>query len=146
MVWQKGFSNLIRALPEVLQSHPGALLLMVGDGPLRSPLESLTRELNLWDKVVFTGFRTDVRKILACIDVFAVPSLLEGFPMVTLEAMAMGKPIVATDIDGMREQCKDGESGLLIPPGDPKSLAVAIIRLLDDVSLATGIGAKAREE
>ena len=56
-----------------------------------------------------------------------------------------GKTDRATDIDGMREQCKDGESGLLIPPGDPKSLAVAIIRLLDDVSLATGIGAKARE-
>jgi glycosyltransferase involved in cell wall biosynthesis len=145
MVWQKGFDCMIHAMPDVLRAHPRAILLMIGDGPLRSSLEAQTREMHLTDKVVFTGFRSDVREILAGIDVLAVPSLLEGFPMVTLEAMAMEKPIVATDIDGMREQFIDEVSGLLVPPGDPKPLALTINRLLNDKLFAAKIGSNARE-
>ncbi len=144
MVWQKGFDWLIRCFPAVLSSYPDALLFMVGDGPLRGRLQALARELKLADKVIFTGFRADVREILAGIDVFAVPSLLEGFPMVTLEAMAMGKAIVATDIEGMREQFENGRSGLLVPPEDPASLAIAINRLLADGTFSASIGAGAR--
>lgn len=144
MVWQKGFDYLLRCWPEVLRTRPDALLLMAGDGPLRGSFEALARELNLKESVIFAGFRADIRNILAGVDLLAVPSLLEGFPMITLEAMAMQKPIVATDIDGMRDQFIDGESGLLVPPGDTAALAASINRLLNDKALAARVGAAAR--
>ena len=144
MVWQKGFEHLVRAMPEVLRAHPQTHLILIGDGPLRSEMKAIVRELHLQDCVLFTGFRSDIRELLACIDVLAVPSLLEGFPMVTLEAMAMAKPIVATDIDGLREQFAPEETGLLVPPKDSQTLATAINRFLEHPAFAARIGANAR--
>jgi len=146
LVWQKGFEYLIRSFPEVLKSCPDAWLLLVGDGPLRANLEVLSEALDMKDKIIFAGFRSDIKEVLASMDILVIPSLLEGFPMVTLEAMAMAKPIVATDIDGLREQIIDGESGILLPPEDPNALTTSIVKLLNDPQLAVRMGSYARKQ
>jgi glycosyltransferase involved in cell wall biosynthesis len=144
MVWQKGFEFLIRAIPDIIEVAPETRFLLVGQGPLRPDLESLARELNVCDRVIFTGFRHDIQRLLSTIDVLVVPSLLEGFPMITLEAMAMAKPLVATQIRGIIEQISDGEEGILVPPKNPKALATAILTLIQDRELSSKLGLSAR--
>jgi len=144
MVWQKGFEYLIECFPEVVKTYPDAKILFVGDGPLGKRLEALSKEFRVKDHLIFTGFRSDIRDILAAVDLLIVPSLLEGFPMITLEAMAMAKPIVATNIDGITEQITDGENGILVPPRDPTALGNAIIRVLGDRKSAQQMGTAAR--
>lgn len=92
LVWQKGFEYLIEAVPDVLREYPDARFLIVGEGPLKD-------KLKVEDRIIYTGFRNDIKEILGTIDVLAMPSLLEGFPMITLEAMA--KPIIVTNINGI---------------------------------------------
>jgi glycosyltransferase involved in cell wall biosynthesis len=92
MVWQKGFEYLIQAIPDIVRLVPEAMFLFVGDGPLRERIEALSKELGVRDNMIFTGFRSDIKEMLSTIDILVIPSLLEGFPMVTLEAMAMAKP------------------------------------------------------
>ena len=145
MVWQKGFEYLIRAMPTITKKCPEAKFLIVGVGPLRERLEALGERLKVKENLIFTGFRSDISDILAAVDLLVVPSLLEGFPMITLEAMAMAKPIVATNIDGMTEQLTNGENGLLVPPKDPGALANAIIRFLSDKKSAQQMGMAARK-
>lgn len=144
LVWQKGFEYLIRAIPTITKECPEVKFLIVGEGPLRKELVALSRELGVNEEVIFPGFRSDIADILAAVDLLAVPSLLEGFPMVTLEAMAMAKPIVATNIDGITEQMTDGVNGILVPPEDPVALATAVIRLLGDRKSAQQMGMAAR--
>jgi glycosyltransferase involved in cell wall biosynthesis len=146
MVWQKGFEYLIECVPEIVKTYPDAKILIVGDGPLRERLEALSEELRVRDNLIFTGFRSDIQDILSAIDILVVPSLLEGFPMVTLEAMAMAKPIVATNIDGITEQITDGVNGILVPPKDPSALAKAIIKVINDKELARSMGLAARKK
>ena len=145
IVWQKGFEYLIEAVPQIANSIPEARFLIVGEGPLRKELVALSRDLGATEEVIFTGFRSDIRDILASVDLLVVPSLLEGFPMITLEAMAMEKPIVATNIDGITEQITNEENGILVPPRDPAALANAIIRLLSDRKSAQRMGIAARK-
>ena len=145
LVWQKGFDYLIRAIPNILETSPRTRLLLVGQGPLREELEELAKNLKLDEHVIFTGFRSDIREILSAIDVLVVPSLLEGFPIITLEGMAMAKPIIATEIDGITEQIVDGVSGILVPPRNSNALADAIIRLARDKALAQNLGREARK-
>ena len=126
MVWQKGFEHLIRAMPAVLEQEPQCRLLLVGKGEMQDELQQLVAELGLLEHVVFGGFRSDMAEVLASVDMVVVPSLREGFPMITLEAMAMAKPIIATDIDGTQEQIDNHRHGILVQPGQSKSLAEAI--------------------
>ncbi|MFB3925670.1 MAG: glycosyltransferase family 4 protein [Syntrophales bacterium] len=144
LVWQKGFEYLVACIPEVVREFPSARFLLAGDGPLRGDLEKLSRRLKVEGKIIFAGFQPRVREILSALDVVAIPSVLEGFPMVTLEAMAMAKPIVATRIDGITEQIVDRESGLLVPPGNPDALAKAVLFLLRDQQYALRLGRNAR--
>ena len=144
MVWQKGFEYLIKAAPEVLQVSPEAKFLLVGEGPLRTHLEQLVQELNLQDKVIFPGFRANIKNFLSIIDIMVVPSLLEGFPMITLEAMAMTKPIVASRIPGIVEQISHGTEGILVPPRNPKALVTAVLTLLQNKGLASKLSIAAR--
>ena len=146
MVWQKGFEYLIEAIPAITKTFPKAKILVVGDGPLRKSLEALSEELRVKDNVIFTGFRSDIKEMLAAIDILVIPSILEGFPMITLEAMAMAKPIIATRIDGIVEQISDGEEGILVPSGDPDALAKAIIKVLTDTKSGKTIGLAARKK
>ncbi len=145
MVWQKGFEFLIRAIPEVIQAVPDVKFIFVGDGPLRGKLGALSEELGVRDKVIFAGFRNDIKEVLSAVDLLAVPSLLEGFPMITLEAMAMARPIIATHIDGTTEQITDGENGIIVPPKDHIALAEAILRLIQDKEFSKKLGVTARQ-
>ncbi len=146
MVWQKGFEFLIRAMPNIIAASPETRLVLVGDGPVRIELEALAKQLNVIDKMIFTGFRSDVSKILSTVDVLAVPSLLEGFPMITLEGMAMAKPIVATKIQGITEQLTEGKQAILVPPRNPDALSDALLKLIQDTELASRLGIAARQK
>jgi glycosyltransferase involved in cell wall biosynthesis len=144
MVWQKGFEFFIKAIPEILEVTPNARFLFVGDGPLRPDLENLAQELDVYDRIIFTGFRPNIQHFLSTIDVLVVPSLLEGFPMITLEAMAMARPIVATQIQGIVEQISDGKEGILVSQRNPDALASAVLRLIQHRELSARLGAAAR--
>ena len=146
MVWQKGFEYLIESIPEIIETIPQLKILIVGDGPLRERLEGLAESLKVKERIIFTGFRNDIREIFSAVDLLVIPSLLEGFPMVTLEAMAMAKPIIATNIDGIAEQITDGVNGVLVPPKDPSALAKAVVRVLNDKKLARTMALSAREK
>ena len=145
LVWQKGFEYFIQAIPELIQTLPKSRFVLIGDGILRRGLESLAKDLKIRDHILFTGQRTDIRDTLAALDIVVIPSVLEGFPFVTLEAMAMGKPIVATAIDGISEQIMDGREGILVPPRNTDNLAQAIIKIVSNPIMADTLGKAARE-
>ncbi len=145
LVWQKGFEYFIEAIPDVLRKIPEAMFLIVGEGKLKDELNVKSKMLKLEDKIIFTGFRSDIKDILASVDAFAMPSLLEGLPMILLEAMAMMKPIVATKIEGIREVLENGLTGLLVSPKDPQVLSEAIVDLLIHKDKARQMGLTARK-
>ncbi|MGH7312938.1 MAG: glycosyltransferase [Candidatus Rokuibacteriota bacterium] len=144
LVWQKGFEHLLAAMPALLARVPDVWLAVVGEGPLRGPLQARARSLGVSERTRFLGFRSDVPSVLRSLDVLAIPSLQEGFPMITLEAMALGVPIVATAIDGIVEQLDHGCEALLVLPGEPEALTRALAALLEDAALARRLGAAAR--
>jgi glycosyltransferase involved in cell wall biosynthesis len=146
LVYEKGYEFLLKATPLILASCPRAKIVIVGDGPLKSKLRNLTRELGIVESCLFVGFREDIANILSSLDVFVLPSIMEGLPIVILEAMAMAKPIVASDIDGIREQVENGRTGILIPPREPQALAEGINQLLKDRFQAQGFGMEARKQ
>jgi glycosyltransferase involved in cell wall biosynthesis len=141
----KGQAHLLEAMARVSASRPDARLLLAGRGPLQGELQRRARTLGLENAVRFLGFRDDIPGLLQAIDVFVLPSLSEGLPLALLEAMANGKPIVATRVGGVPEVIADGESGLLVRPGSPDDLAAAVLRLLADRGLAARLGQTARE-
>jgi L-malate glycosyltransferase len=141
----KGHVDLIRAAAEVFREFRDAKFLLVGDGAERSRLEALTQELGLSDAVLFLGRRKDVPEILACCDLFVLPSWAEGLPNSVLEAMAAGLPVVSTQVGGTAEIIEDGVDGLLVAPKEPHALALAILRILRNKEFAKQIAQSARE-
>ena len=137
---QKGQGYLLQAAARV----PGAVFLLVGDGPDRATLEAQARELRLGNRAVFLGHRRDIPDLLARCDLFVLPSLWEGLPLSILEAMAAGKPVIATSVGGTPEAITQGETGLLVPPADPGALAAAIQAVLADPGLAARLAAAGR--
>jgi glycosyltransferase involved in cell wall biosynthesis len=134
---QKGVRYLLEAfvlLKERYSSDFPLLLLLAGDGPEREALEAKFGNV-LGDSCRFLGHREDMPDLLAATDLFVLPSLWEGCPMVILEAWAAGVPVIATDVPGTRDLIRDGENGLLVPPKDPVALAEAIERLWKDPPL-----------
>ena len=122
------------------------VFLIAGAGPPSEErrLRALTRELGLDDGTVrWLGFRRDVPSLLALAELLALPTREEGFPNTVIEAMALGVPVVATPVDGIPEVITDGETGLLVPPGDPEALAAALARLLGDPPLRARLAAAA---
>jgi len=144
LVWQKGFEYFIEAIPEVLKEFKEAKFLLVGEGKLEDELKVKSKKLKLEDKIIFTGFLSDIKDALASIDILVIPSLQEGLPVVLLEAMAMKKPIVAANIEGIMEILENSVSGLLVPPRDIKALAEAVIDLLKHQDKANQMGIAAR--
>ena len=116
-------------------------LHILGDGELRESLARLAGELGIADRVTFLGFQRDPFRHMRKADIFVLSSLWEGFGNVLVEAMAMGAPVVSTDCPhGPGEIIKDGETGLLVPPGDDQPLAAALQRLIDDPMLRAKLG------
>jgi glycosyltransferase involved in cell wall biosynthesis len=129
---QKNHALAIRALAHV----PGATLAIVGAGPLREQLERTAEDAGVRDRVVLAGVRADARALMGAADAVVLPSRWEGLPLVGLEALAAGTPLVATAVRGIRELVVDGESALLVPPDDELALARALARALDDRELS----------
>jgi glycosyltransferase involved in cell wall biosynthesis len=141
----KGVEYLVRAAADV----PQAAFAITGTGPLDEQLRELSVTLGVDERVAFLGRVPEVAPVLAAADIVVLPSLSEGLPTVAVEAMALGKPVVATRVGGTPEAVEDGVTGLLVEPRDPAALAAAIMRLADDPVLARTLGeagaARARE-
>jgi glycosyltransferase involved in cell wall biosynthesis len=134
--------TLVRALP-ALAPRPYSLAF-IGDGREQPHVEQQIDALGVRDRVEMLGERHDVADLLAAADVFVLASRSEGAPLSILEAMAAGLPVVASDVGGVAELVADGETGLLVPPGDPAALAAALARVLDDRGLRGRMGAAGR--
>ncbi len=143
---KKGLSVLLAAMAALKQSggDRDCQLLIVGEGPAREALEALSRQFNLSSCTVFAGTRRDIPRILPLLDLFVLPSLYEGFGIAILEAMAAGKPVVATTVGGIPEFVVPGETGVLVEPGNAAALAEAIGLLLRDPERANGMGTRGR--
>ena len=137
---EKGVQTFLKAAARVALRFPEARFPIVGDGPLRGELELLAERIGLTDRACFLGFRSDASSVMRSLDVLVVPSRTEGSPLVTLEAMAAGVPVVASAVGGIPDQVRHESEGLLVPPGDPGALSDAIMRLLEDPGFARGLG------
>lgn len=137
----KGHRDLIQAFTLLAAEMKDVVLLIVGDGVLRQDLESRVEACGLRERVWFAGHRNDVPDLLGAMDVFAHPSRWEGMPNAVMEAMAAGRPVVASRVDGIKALIADGETGLLVEPGNPGMLAAQLRRVLSDPSLARVLGA-----
>jgi glycosyltransferase involved in cell wall biosynthesis len=142
---QKGHRYLLDAARSVF-ARRDAWLLVVGDGDLAGALRRQADELAIAPRVVFAGHRSDVPELLGAIDVLAISSNYEGTPLTLFEALAAGKPVVSTAVDGCREVIRDGENGLLVAPRDSSGLAEALLRVLDDAALRARLAAAARAD
>lgn len=140
----KGHIHLVKALPEILRACPKTLLLLVGQGELEPVLKAEVVKRNLDAHVRFLGFRSDVPALLSLFDVFVLPSLSEGHSMALLEAMAAGKPVVATKVGGNSELVLDGDTGFLIDSESPESISDRVVQVLQDKVQAVGMGDRGR--
>ncbi|WP_315776278.1 MULTISPECIES: glycosyltransferase [unclassified Bradyrhizobium] len=136
----KGQQYLLRAFRLVRERYPGAVLWLVGDGECRAALEREADELGITTFVRFAGTRRDVRDILDAVDLFALPSLWEGMPNALMEAMAASRPVVASDVDAIRELVIHGKTGWMVRPGDADALARCMMDILADPARAADIG------
>jgi glycosyltransferase involved in cell wall biosynthesis len=141
----KGNQYFVEAARLVLDRRPDARFYVVGEGELQPDLEAQARQLGLGDRLVFAGFRRDVAGVLSALDVVVFPSLWEGTPLTAFEALAMGRPIVSTDADGLGDILADGRDALVVPRRDARALADGIVTLLNDPERRVMLGAAARE-
>jgi glycosyltransferase involved in cell wall biosynthesis len=142
---QKGQRHLIAAMPLLLERVPRARAIIAGGGDLEDYLRDLASEIGVANRVHVLGPRKDVPALMHAIDVFVMPSIWEGFGLVLLEAMAAGRPIVASRVATIPEVVADGESGILVPAGDPLALATALAELAEQPDVAARMGEAGRE-
>jgi len=146
----KGYEELVSALAELVRGGFDVKLAVVGDAiyphskSYKQKLLSLVDSNGLKDRVIFAGLREDIPELLASFDIFVLPSRSEGFGRANLEAMAMGKSVISTNVGGIPEVVLDGVTGILVPPGNSKALSHAIMRLLDDSHLRESMGREGR--
>lgn len=143
MTIQKDPLTLVRAIA-LLPQDMDVKFLFIGDGDLKAEAVELAKSLGISSKIIFEGFRQDVPAILNAIDIYCLPSLWEGLPIGMLEAMAMGKAVVTTTVDGAKEVIENGVNGLLVPTRSPDKLADALCSLISDAYLRTRLGDEAR--
>jgi glycosyltransferase involved in cell wall biosynthesis len=127
----KGNEYLVEAARKVLDQRPKARFFLVGEGPLRRALEEQALQLQLGDRFVFVGFARDVARLLSGFDISVFPSLWEGTPLTVFESLAAGRPIVATDADGLLDVLTDGQDAVIVPKRNAQALADRIIHLID---------------
>jgi len=129
---QKGISYLLKAMPDILKTKPDVSLVIAGDGPLKNDLRFLAENLGISNNVFFLGLRTDTAELLKLFDIYVMPSIWEGLPMILLEAMAAECPIISTDVGGIPTAIENSQNGLLVKPADQEELKNAILYLLDN--------------
>ena len=152
LVAKKGFAQLLQAAPRVLAAYPNIWFVIAGDGPERARLETLASELGISERVIFPGavYWTEVADYLRMCSIFIVPSIrdasgnLDGLPTTVLEAMAAGRPVIATSIGGIPLVVENDVNGLIVPEADPAALAEAISRLASQSKQRIAMGLEAR--
>ena len=142
---RKGVFTLLQAFQQLNQSFPRTFLLLAGHGALQPRIEQFVREQFLQERVFLLGFRDDVPEIMKAIDVLVLPSLWEGFGLVLVEAMAAGKPVIATNVSNLPEIVEDGKVGYLVPPQDSQQLAQALQRLIECPDAVHVMGQRAQQ-
>lgn len=140
---QKAPLDLVEAAAVALRADPRLRFVVAGDGELRGAVEARARDLGLGERFRLLGWRRDVPDLLAALDLFVLTSLFEGLPRAVLQAMVAGVPVVATAVGGTPEVVRDGETGLLVRPGDPVAAAAAIVRLAGEPETARRLAAAA---
>ncbi len=142
LIPQKGIDDFLRAARQILGRRPGATFVVVGDGPEDAALRAQAGQLGISAKVLFTGLRNDVHRLMQAADVIVVPSVWqEPAGLVVLEAMASARPVVATCVGGIPEYLQDGSTGVLVEARAPQQIAEAVLRLLDSPETAAAMGA-----
>ena len=141
---QKDPLNVIRTARLILNELPETVFVWCGEGEMRQAAETLACELGVYDSFRFLGFRTDVKDIMRSFDLLLLSSLFEGLPYVLLEAMSLCLPIVATDVVGSRDVIANGETGMLVPPRNPRQLAQAVLTLLQTPDLRLDMGRRSQ--
>jgi glycosyltransferase involved in cell wall biosynthesis len=139
----KGYPDLLAAARLVLDRVPDVVFVAVGQGPQEQEIRARHRELGLGDRFRLLGFRDDAVRVMSAYDVFCLASVHEGLPVATMEALALGLPVVATDVGGIPEVLTDGEEAVLVPAGAPERLADALVRVATDAGLRASMAAKA---
>jgi glycosyltransferase involved in cell wall biosynthesis len=140
----KGNEYLVAATAEAIRQMPSLRVYIAGEGDLQPSLEEQARALGLGDRLVFLGFQRDVAAVLSALEIVVFPSLWEGTPLTAFEALAMGKPIVATDADGLADILTSGVDARIVPRRDAPALARAIVDLAGDPAARAALGANAR--
>jgi glycosyltransferase involved in cell wall biosynthesis len=143
---QKGITYLLQAAKQVVEQEPRVRFAIAGDGPLREELIGEARERGLEKHVRFLGYRSDIPQLLSAFDLYVLPSLWEGLPLALLEAMAVGKPILATRVGGNPEVVEHGVNGYVVEPRDPAALADCILQASRDHELAQRVRQANREK
>ena len=141
---EKNHYLFLEMASRVVQQIPTARFLIVGDGPCRAALEQRAKELGITEQIIFTGSRAEVPSLLAAMDVFALTSHIEANPLSILEAMSVGRPVVATNVGSIHEAVAEGQTGHLVTPGDAYQFADRVLRLLNAPLRAHAMGTVAR--
>ncbi|MCB9746954.1 MAG: glycosyltransferase [Candidatus Omnitrophica bacterium] len=144
LVREKDQATLLKAFRKISQRTKNVELLIVGDGPLKSNLLKLAKELDIQGSVKFAGFREDIAQMLQIMDVFVLSSIMEGISLTVLEAMAAGLPVVATKVGGNPEIISEGKTGFLVPLGYPERIESAVKRIMADPRLGRSLGEAGR--
>ncbi|MFN3692327.1 MAG: glycosyltransferase [Fervidobacterium sp.] len=143
---EKDHLTLIKVFENVSKLYRNTKLFLVGDGPMREELQREVREREIGDRVIFLGIRKDVPEILSASDVFVLSSIYEGNPLSVMEAMAAGKPVIATSVGGVPELVDDGETGILVKKGNVTELEKAMISFLENRKLIKDVGSRGRDK
>jgi glycosyltransferase involved in cell wall biosynthesis len=141
---EKDVASLLEAMQSVQAAHPQAVCVVAGDGSQKAALQQRIEEAGLQNAVRLLGFRSDVLGLINAADIFVLPSPAEPFGLVLLEAMALGKPVIATQAGGPLEIVVPDETGVLVPPRDANALGTALCRLLEDTTAREEMGRKGR--
>ena len=131
---QKGLKYFIDAAAKVCSTYPNIKFVIAGDGPLRGQLEEQAVQLSLQDNLFFLGYQSEIPKIVSCYDIYLMTSLWEGLPLSLIEALALGKPVIATDVGGNAEVIQQGENGFIVEPQNVSAIRDAIFTLYEDKS------------
>lgn len=142
---RKGHDVLLQAIADLCRAHLPVRWIVCGDGSQRTQLEARARDAGVAERVVFTGFSPNVAELLTGADVFVLPSRFEGLGIAVIEAMAAGLPVIASRVGGIPEIVAAGETGLLVPAGEPAALAAAITRIAADREWAQALGSNGRQ-